>query len=71
MVILTGPRQSGKTTLAKAIAQEFKSSLYLTYDRAEDREMILEESWIPCIELLILDEIHKMPSGLKQDNEGF
>lgn len=61
MVLLAGPRQAGKTTLSKAIAKEFKSSLYLTYDRSEDRKIILEESWLPSIELLILDEIHKMP----------
>jgi uncharacterized protein len=61
MVFLAGPRQAGKTTLAKAIAREFSSSLYLTYDRLEDRKIILEESWLPSVELLILDEIHKMP----------
>ena len=61
IVFITGPRQCGKTTLAKMIAKEFKSSIYLTYDRAEDRKMILEESWLPSIELIILDEIHKMP----------
>ncbi len=60
MVLLAGPRQAGKTTLAKAIAQEFKSSLYLTYDRMEDRKIILEEAWLPSVELIILDEIHKM-----------
>lgn len=62
MVILTGPRQAGKTTLAKAIGQEFTSSIYLTYDRAEDRKMILGESWLPSVEFIILDEIHKMPN---------
>lgn len=61
MVLLAGPRQAGKTTLAKAIAKDYSSSLYLTYDRLEDRKMILEESWLPSVELLILDEIHKMP----------
>jgi hypothetical protein len=61
MVLLAGPRQAGKTTLAKAIATHFNSSLYLTYDRIEDRKIILEESWLPSTELLILDEIHKMP----------
>ncbi len=60
MVFLTGPRQTGKTTLANDIAKSFKSSAYLTYDRAEDREIILEESWLPQTELLIFDEIHKM-----------
>jgi predicted AAA+ superfamily ATPase len=61
MVLLAGPRQAGKTTLAKAIAQEFSSSVYLTYDRAEDRKIIIKESWLPSVELIILDEIHKMP----------
>ncbi|NGX38100.1 MAG: Holliday junction ATP-dependent DNA helicase RuvB [Chlamydiae bacterium] len=61
MVLLSGPRQAGKTTLAKNIAEEFKSSVYLTYDRSEDRKIILDESWISTVELLILDEIHKMP----------
>lgn len=61
MVFLAGPRQAGKTTLAKSIAEEFESSLYLTYDRLEDRKIILNEAWLPSVELLILDEIHKMP----------
>ena len=61
MVLLAGPRQSGKTTLAKSIGLEFTSSLYLTYDRMEDRKILLEEAWLPSTELLILDEIHKMP----------
>lgn len=62
MVLLAGPRQAGKTTLAKSIAQEFKSFIYLTYDRLEDRKMILEESWLSSVELIIFDEIHKMPN---------
>lgn len=61
MVLLAGPRQTGKTTLAKSIAQEFKSSIYLNYDRLEDRKIIRDESWLPSMELLIFDEIHKMP----------
>lgn len=60
MVFLAGPRQAGKTTLAKEIASEFSSSIYLTYDRLEDRKIILEEKWLPSTELIILDEIHKM-----------
>ena len=61
MVLLAGPRQAGKTTLAKSIAKEFKNAIYLTYDRLEDRKIITSESWLPSVELLILDEIHKMP----------
>jgi uncharacterized protein len=61
MVLLAGPRQAGKTTLAKEIAKEFESSAYLSYDSSTDRKIILKEAWIPSTELLILDEIHKMP----------
>jgi predicted AAA+ superfamily ATPase len=60
MVLLAGPRQAGKTTLAKTIAKEFNSSLYLSYDRLADRKIIQEESWLPSVELIIFDEIHKM-----------
>lgn len=60
MVLLAGPRQAGKTTLAKEIAKEFTSSIYLTYDHLTDRKMIQEEAWLPSVELIILDEIYKM-----------
>ena len=60
MVLLAGPRQAGKTTLAKEVAKEFKSWVYLTYDHMEDRRIIMEEAWRPSVELIILDEIHKM-----------
>lgn len=62
MVFLAGPRQAGKTTLAKQLMQEFSSSLYLTYDHLEDRNTIINESWLSSVELLVLDEIHKMPN---------
>jgi predicted AAA+ superfamily ATPase len=61
MVLLAGPRQAGKTTLSKAIAKEFSSFSYLTYDHLEDRRILLSQSWLPSTELLILDELHKMP----------
>jgi len=61
MVLLAGPRQAGKTTLAKSIANEFKTYTYLNYDSILDRKIIAQESWLPSTELIILDEIHKMP----------
>ena len=61
MVFLAGPRQAGKTTLAKAVAKDFRSFVYLNYDRLEDRKIIIKEAWLPSVELIILDEIHKMP----------
>ena len=60
MVLLAGPRQAGKTTLAKEIGEGFDRTVYLNYDRAEDRRIIQEESWLESTQLLILDEIHKM-----------
>lgn len=61
MVFLSGPRQVGKTHLAKQIADFFKYPLYLNYDHPEDRSIIQERNWLPRTDLLIFDEIHKMP----------
>lgn len=61
MVLLVGPRQAGKTWLARHVAQNFSSSLYLNYDQLQDREMILAQNWLPGTELVVLDELHKMP----------
>jgi predicted AAA+ superfamily ATPase len=62
MVLLTGPRQAGKTWLAKDIAKHYTASLYLNYDITQDREIIESQSWLDDTQLLILDEIHKMPN---------
>jgi predicted AAA+ superfamily ATPase len=61
VVLLVGPRQAGKTWLAKSLSVRFQSPLYLNYDRAKDREIIQKESWLEKTDFLILDEIHKMP----------
>lgn len=60
MVFLTGPRQVGKTNLAKTIAAKYPSSVYLNYDNFADREIIRTLAWLPTTSLLILDELHKM-----------
>lgn len=60
MVLLVGPRQAGKTWLAKDIAKEFRNSLYLNYDNIADREIIKAQSWLSTTELVIFDELHKM-----------
>ncbi len=61
LVFLVGPRQVGKTWLALDIEKSFDSHQYLNYDRFEDREIIHKEAWLSSTELLILDELHKMP----------
>jgi hypothetical protein len=65
MVILTGPRQVGKTWLAKALMPEFKSPQYLNFDDINDAKIINSQSWPVKSDLLILDEIHKKPEWKK------
>ena len=58
MVFLSGPRQSGKTTLAKSFLKKEGDS-YFTWDDLEDRKIILKEQLPTSSKLIILDEIHK------------
>ncbi|MGA8148045.1 MAG: ATP-binding protein [Gallionellaceae bacterium] len=61
MVLLTGPRQVGKTTLAKDLMASYHRPQYLNWDVSDDRRILLGQSWSPRADFLVLDEIHKMP----------
>ncbi len=62
MVFISGPRQVGKTTLAKGILSDhFPSGRYLDWDLDEDRQDILKKRWHIEDKLLIFDELHKLP----------
>lgn len=57
IVLLTGPRQTGKTTLARMLSDTFD---YYNYDHAEHRIELLEKSWDRSKSLVIFDELHKL-----------
>ena len=62
MVFVGGPRQVGKTTLAKAIlTKDFSDGRYLNWDYDEDRQDILKRKWSEDNTLLVFDELHKFP----------
>lgn len=58
IVLISGPRQSGKTTLSKMGHTKYT---YLNFDNENDRKTIREMSWDKKINLIIFDELHKKP----------
>ncbi len=65
MVFIAGPRQSGKTTLARKIQRDLSpdagENFYLNWDSAADRERIIREQFPAGEGVLVLDEVHKYP----------
>lgn len=70
MLFLTGPRQVGKTTLTKSIAEDYVSTRYFNWDNVEDQKILIKDPYFftqleaqktkkAC---LIFDEIHKYAS---------
>ncbi|RLD16270.1 MAG: ATP-binding protein [Caldiserica bacterium] len=67
MVFISGPRQVGKTTLAKFIANRFENSIYFNWDRFDHKKLFAKNPLFfedinrkdESIPLVIFDEIHK------------
>lgn len=60
MVFIGGPRQVGKTTLAKQIGKEiYQKFSYLNWDNIDDKKTILKSILEPDTQMIIFDEIHK------------
>ena len=67
MIFLSGPRQAGKTTLAKGIAERYTQSVYFNWDSPVDKKKFIEKpEFFQEIErkdtsapMVIFDEIHK------------
>jgi len=67
MILLTGPRQAGKTTLAKTFTQQRVNHSYMSWDISADRVRFLENPQFfteisrkdSSIPLIVFDELHK------------
>jgi uncharacterized protein len=57
IVLLTGPRQVGKTTLSNMLRRSFDC---FNFDHPEHRLAIRDRSWDRRKELVIFDELHKL-----------
>jgi uncharacterized protein len=57
IVLLAGPRQSGKTTLSKQLGLTYA---YLNFDSSEDRRLLTAKEWDREAQVVIFDELHKM-----------
>ena len=71
-VALLGPRQAGKTTLAKTIAANRPGSIYLDLERAADRARLADASaYLEPLagRLVVIDEVHRTP-GLFEELRG-
>ncbi|MEW6013167.1 MAG: AAA family ATPase [Elusimicrobiota bacterium] len=60
MVFIAGPRQVGKTTLARDIMKKYFSKIsYFLWDNRDDRKNIIAYRFPADYELIVFDEIHK------------
>lgn len=72
-VVLLGPRQVGKTTLAKQIAKRWPTSHYVDLETSPDRDRLKRDPRLylkdHADDLVILDEVQRVP-GLFQELRG-
>ncbi len=61
---LTGPRQCGKTTLARQIAAEARATAYFDLEAATDRQRLTapEQALTRLKGLVVIDEVQRMPA---------
>jgi len=59
MVMVAGPRQVGKTTLARRVLAAWPDGAYLSWDNRADRREIRAARWPGGEALVVLDELHK------------
>jgi predicted AAA+ superfamily ATPase len=57
IILITGPRQAGKTTLSKGLGNDFD---YFNFDNLDDRLNLQKKSWDRSKPLVIFDELHKL-----------
>ncbi|MBS3780718.1 MAG: ATP-binding protein, partial [Desulfovermiculus sp.] len=65
MVLITGPRQVGKTYLSRQFLPSFHKPQYLNFDVPSDAGIINKQAWPLGSDLLIFDELHKMKDWKK------
>lgn len=72
MVFVSGPRQVGKTTLARAVLRRLspRRQIYFNWDRQEHRRIIRSLGWSRQAPVAALDEVHKY-ARWKQLVKGF
>jgi len=56
IILITGPRQCGKTTLSQMLSENYA---YYNYDSDEDRIALTKKAWSKTVDTIIFDELHK------------
>ncbi len=67
MIFLAGPRQAGKTTLARMVSSTFSNSIYFNWDLVTNKRLLIEKPTFfqdinrkdNSLPLVVFDEIHK------------